>query len=698
MKNYKIFYFVFPMMFISNLFPQNITWNWSNGPYDGGHINAIYSDSANLLVADGEKGIFYSSNNGTTWSDVYSLPNSIGLIITSMKFAKLNNNTLLLGCYDGAIGGLFKSTNFGKNWFGTSLGNVGVNDVFVDKNNAIFVATTDGLFKSTDNGFNYSRIGFSGDEISSFFITIDSIYVALKKAQVYRSSINSISWEKIYDKYLPYSYPELGKVFVVNSKIYLSVHGYGLYIYSGSDLNWQKIFSSSITSYSILSNNSILISSYNAGLFMSDDEGQTWNQLGENILPSTILSIHRNQQGNILIGTWRNGVYESKDYGRNWSIIGVPATPIGHIFSSSNMLYCSSSNNIYLSSNKGSFWYKSSLDYNVTITAISSPPNSDIVLVGTKDNGIFKSTDKGQTWQPSNTGLFSPKINFIVFYNNNIYCGTSDDLYFSSDMGSNWNKLNINKEVTEISINKNGDILLQVFYYDIMLKRKDQSQWTQLTLPVSNWQSRIKITNEGNIFLGFNHGDMYKSTNWGLTWQKLNWYNGMVTSNFLQTSNNLIYVASPLGLYVSSDNGTSWQNTDNGIITIPGITEINSLTIDDDGYLYAAALGVFSTYNYNTTDIETDSYDSPIDFSLSQNYPNPFNPITTINYSVPKSNFVTIKVFDILGREVETLVNNEKLKGNYKVEFNGSTLSSGIYFYRMQAGDFVETKKLILIK
>ncbi|MFA7421549.1 MAG: T9SS type A sorting domain-containing protein [Melioribacteraceae bacterium] len=85
-------------------------------------------------------------------------------------------------------------------------------------------------------------------------------------------------------------------------------------------------------------------------------------------------------------------------------------------------------------------------------------------------------------------------------------------------------------------------------------------------------------------------------------------------------------------------------------------------------------------------------------FSLSQNYPNPFNPSTIIKFSIPKSSFVTLKVFDLLGREVATLVNEEKSWGNYKTNFDGSSLSSGIYFYRLQAGSFVDTKKLIFMK
>ena len=88
-----------------------------------------------------------------------------------------------------------------------------------------------------------------------------------------------------------------------------------------------------------------------------------------------------------------------------------------------------------------------------------------------------------------------------------------------------------------------------------------------------------------------------------------------------------------------------------------------------------------------------------MEFSISQNYPNPFNPTTEIKYSIKEKCFVTIKLYDILGSEVATILNEEKDEGNYKVEFNASSiLSSGIYFYTLTAGNFHQTKKMVLLK
>ncbi len=121
----------------------------------------------------------------------------------------------------------------------------------------------------------------------------------------------------------------------------------------------------------------------------------------------------------------------------------------------------------------------------------------------------------------------------------------------------------------------------------------------------------------------------------------------------------------------------------------------NGATTQDEGYLLAVN-GISSVNQLS---------DFPEDFFLSQNYPNPFNPSTKIKYTIPsvtlsgvEGSRVSLKVYDVIGNEVATLVNEEKPAGSYEVNFDAKGLSSGIYFYKLQAGSFVETKKMILIK
>jgi uncharacterized protein (UPF0218 family) len=97
-------------------------------------------------------------------------------------------------------------------------------------------------------------------------------------------------------------------------------------------------------------------------------------------------------------------------------------------------------------------------------------------------------------------------------------------------------------------------------------------------------------------------------------------------------------------------------------------------------------------------DGEEDFIITPVEFALEQNYPNPFNPATTINYSIPEAGNVEMRVYDILGNEVATLVNETRVPGNYSVVFDASSFASGIYIYTLRTNTFVETKKMMLMK
>jgi hypothetical protein len=145
-------------------------------------------------------------------------------------------------------------------------------------------------------------------------------------------------------------------------------------------------------------------------------------------------------------------------------------------------------------------------------------------------------------------------------------------------------------------------------------------------------------------------------------------------------------------------------NTDNLPLEIgrdkPGGTEVFHGKMDDIR-IYNRALNqaeVTSLYNGLTFVVDHNNSNMPDKFILEQNYPNPFNPTTKIKYSVPLLSNVQVNIFDVLGNEIETLVNAEKTAGNYELIWNAINLPSGVYFYKIRAGDFVQTKKMILLK
>jgi len=172
-----------------------------------------------------------------------------------------------------------------------------------------------------------------------------------------------------------------------------------------------------------------------------------------------------------------------------------------------------------------------------------------------------------------------------------------------------------------------------------------------------------------------------------------------------KNSNDDIFVGTEFdGVNVLYKDSLNWSNISSGLIDL----RINNIIFDNAGYAYAATdVGVFKSVNTTTTGINENHIQSSKSFCLSQNFPNPFNPTTTIQYSIP-SNVkgeiakVSLKVYDVLGKEVATLVNEEKPAGSYEVEFSAkggaSSLPSGIYFYKLQTGSYTSVKKMVLIK
>lgn len=131
-----------------------------------------------------------------------------------------------------------------------------------------------------------------------------------------------------------------------------------------------------------------------------------------------------------------------------------------------------------------------------------------------------------------------------------------------------------------------------------------------------------------------------------------------------------------------------------------------TLVVKAPGYITKTITGVYAKYDSTTilniklrpVANSISSNQIPIHYALAQNYPNPFNPVTSIKYQIANSNFITLKVFDILGKEILTLVNEKQSPGEYEIKFDASKLSSGIYFYKLTAGDYKDVKSMILIK
>jgi hypothetical protein len=173
---------------------------------------------------------------------------------------------------------------------------------------------------------------------------------------------------------------------------------------------------------------------------------------------------------------------------------------------------------------------------------------------------------------------------------------------------------------------------------------------------------------------------------------KYKWIIIILTSYILTQSN--LYAQLNIPCSVISSGGSLISGSNYQINGTLGQSFIGNISSSQNINL----IGFWYTAEGFVTDIQEGQNPLPTEYFLAQNYPNPFNPSTKITYSIQERSNVSIKVFDLLGSEVEELVKGEIEAGTYDINFNASNLPSGIYFYRLQAGDFVQTRKMILLK
>ena len=291
----------------------------------------------------------------------------------------------------------------------------------------------------------------------------------------------------------------------------------------------------------------------------------------------------------------------------------------------------------------------------------------------------LKSTDGGANWFSQVIPLMSGGLQSIIFNNGKGYIGANQsltNLFTTTNEGVNWVNNKIGPGVGNTSI---YDISFADFFGIAVGGDSNSASPAPLIFITtdngSSWDEKI-IPNKKAIFYAVDicpintniiycvgqyhldpiHGSrgliMY-STNKGVTWLEESWPTDSTAFEDVKITPNAVYIAGTKGLILKSE--------------LPvGITPVGSVV--------------------------------PKAYVLSQNYPNPFNPTTNIEFSIPKNGIVKLSVFDIMGREVTTLVDQALTVGHYKVDFNGSNLSSGTYFYKLSSGDYSAVKKLVLMK
>jgi len=216
-----------------------------------------------------------------------------------------------------------------------------------------------------------------------------------------------------------------------------------------------------------------------------------------------------------------------------------------------------------------------------------------------------------------------------------------------------------------------------------------------------NWDSVSSVSaytlvSNGNNLYSCDYTGIFFSTNNGINWNNIGLqYADLILINgtniFAGCSGNTAYN----GVYLSTNNGLNWFKKNQGFFQN---AYANALFIKDNYIFAAIGITIWRRSLTEIVGINPISENNPSKYTLRQNYPNSFNPNTIINFQIKESEFVKLKVYDASGKEVGTLVNEKKSAGKYEIIFNGSQYPSGVYFYKINAGNYYDVKKMILLK
>jgi photosystem II stability/assembly factor-like uncharacterized protein len=363
---------------------------------------------------------------------------------------------------------------------------------------------------------------------------------------------------------------------------------------------------------------------------------------------------------------------------------------------------------------------------------------------------VRRTTDGGATWTNANPnpGVINGDVyNIEALDANTAWCTTSPSatyIYKTTNGGTNWVQvytvaggfINAIKMTTPTNGIATGDVLAGVWL--ILGTTDGGSNWSVLSSPTGTGDGRNNCLQVigSNVWFGTGQGTVWRSTNAGINWTSSPTTPLTTQVLGIRFNNASTGFVSGASMVKTTDGGATWT-----AVTVPGTGNISGIDGNGSDYWFVRGTGIYRSTDGGTnwTQVHTavgtlndikiatgtngclvgwtcatggniakmtgvpvgignNNNEIPQNYSLSQNYPNPFNPVTSINFAIPVAGFTELKVYDALGREVAVLFSSVAPAGNHSVNFDASSLSSGIYFYTLKSGDFTFTRKMALIK
>lgn len=700
MKNLFIISVISVLFSVSyNSYAQTF-WQQSNGPNEGRLLGVVFNSSGEVFTAASIGGVYRSNDNGLNWLQC-PIDSQMATCIDILP-----GGNIIVG---GEVN--YVSSDNGYTWqipvLNNTYGNVySFSALAVIPNGTVIAGSLGGVFKSTDGGFTFDTLSRSIPSIAySICVSPDNyIFLATNGNGIYRSTDNGSTWE---NKSAGTGGQNMRSITVnkTNGNLYASDDDFKIYFSNNKGESWNQIFSGEEGGVNFnglyVDNSGTLFAACYEKILRTSDSGVHWDTLTYGLRSRIWMSVINKSSSGKLYACSEVGMFCSEDNGNSWYFTnnGIGLTYVSALAKNSqdHIYAATKENGLYRTTNKGASWDKMALTSPI-VHCVTVAPNG-YVFAGTftdwwHEGGIFRSTDNGGTWmrfEAENTVITA------IGYNSNgdLFAGTSSILFRSQDDGSSWHRIS-----TEIGgypyciVQSPSGTMFAGCDLGIYKSIDNGVTWSATTLTGIDYLmiSSIIFDTNGDIYASGK--GIWRSTNAGNSWEALPSPDNFVFGLALTTGKNLYAATQYKGIFRTSLNSIQWTPFNYGA----NIKQFGPLLLDSEGFLYAGSEGRSVFRSRNTTTGVDDRINVLTQYKLGQNYPNPFNPNTAIDYQVANSGNVSIKVYDILGNEVKVLINEYKTAGRYKVNFNASNFASGVYIYKITAGSYIESRKMVLLK
>ena len=679
----------------------------------------IYFFDSSLAWSVGESSTaIKTTDGGLSWEQI-NIP--ISAQLQRVYFADKNTGWILggdpLGALDGAI---LKTTDGGKSWKNYQPNPQQANaflDISMVNKQFGYIAGFEGIFKTTNGGDSWINTGGTGWATSVFFLdSLNGWAIGVQK--VLRTTDGAKTWTLINEFHWTFN----RRIRFINDKVGWIIGG-GMYNEYGTikkttdgGNNWlvqDSIGGSGYYDMEIIDSLNILVIGEKGQMRYTTDGGNIW-----------LSSVTNNSDNNYGIAVNNNVVWiVGGDHNKpemlkanlgflSWKtqVKNITQNNLLSIdFSHETTGWTSGSNGELLyTTDGGNNWNQKKL-FDIDLQSISTPEDNTIFIAGA--NGEFiNSIDGGKTWGIKSTNLYAGNPHKIKFFDKNIgYLLSKWGLLTkTSDGGNVWDTIYTYANDFFFADSING----WVYYEPLIIDKKNNIEENEGFIRRTRdggltWSKEINTNRIYSMFFLNNQVGwytdwltIYKTTDGGFNWDTVVSYTpyGISQMNFIDENEGYI-----IGSPAWENKGMVVLKTNDGgktLIPLKEFTALNEIKITEKNIIGVGSYGQILKIDRTITNVNDESENIINDFSLLQNFPNPFNPSTKIRYSIKNRYFVSIQVYDLLGKEVAVLVNEEKFPGNYEINFNADkyNLSSGVYFYRIQAGSFNQVRKMLLVK